>query len=153
FLLGHNVARFTSTIHHHAGPFVYYVPVIVGGLFPWSGLAIPALTGARPRDAPADRFLLAWLLLPLVFFSIAGSKLPGHILPCPPPLAILIGRAATAIASEQATAGWLRPAALVGLALGSLAATAPFYLGTRLGEPAWRLLIPSGAWALVVTFV
>jgi 4-amino-4-deoxy-L-arabinose transferase-like glycosyltransferase len=153
FLLGHNLARFTSTVHHHAGPLVYYVPVIVAGLFPWSGLVIPALAGASPGRSRSDLFLLLWFLLPLLFFSAAGSKLPGYILPCLPPLAILMGRSAEALAREQTGAGWTRLVALVGLALGSLVATAPFYLGTRLGEPAWRLLLPSAVWALGVMFL
>ena len=49
FLLDHNVQRFTSTIHRHPGPFYYYLPVLLAGLFPWSGLVVPALARVRPR--------------------------------------------------------------------------------------------------------
>jgi 4-amino-4-deoxy-L-arabinose transferase-like glycosyltransferase len=31
FLLNHNVARFTSTVHNHPGPIFYYVPVLLAG--------------------------------------------------------------------------------------------------------------------------
>src|SRR5262245_23365379 len=102
FLLGHNVARFTSTVHNHPGPFFYYVPVIVLGLFPWSGLLVPALARLRPKLSRADLLLLLWFALPLVFFSIAGSKLPGYILPALPPLAILMGRAAARLVEDRA---------------------------------------------------
>src|SRR5713101_4999171 len=81
FLLDHNLARFTSTIHHHPGPLWYYVPFLVGGLFVWSGLILPALAAVTRRD-PRDLFALVWLAAPLVFFSAAASKLPGYILPC-----------------------------------------------------------------------
>ena len=34
--------------------------------------------------SPLSTFALAWLLIPLVFFSLSGSKLPGYILPALP---------------------------------------------------------------------
>ena len=34
---------------------------------------------------PLLRFLIAWILVPLFFFSFSGSKLPGYILPAVPP--------------------------------------------------------------------
>src|SRR5207249_4342290 len=37
-------------------------------------------------------FLLLWILLPLLFFSISHSKLVPYIFPIFPPLAILLGR-------------------------------------------------------------
>ena len=155
FILDHNVQRFTSTIHNHPGPFWYYLPVLLAGLFPWSGLAVPALFGAGPRSSRTDLFLLAWLGLPLAFFSLAGSKLPGYILPCIPPLAILMGRAADRLVTEGPTPQRLlsgRAAALVGLVLAALLAAAPAAL-FRLQEPLWRSAVPAGVWALVVAFL
>jgi 4-amino-4-deoxy-L-arabinose transferase-like glycosyltransferase len=155
FILNHNVQRFTSTIHNHPGPFWYYVPVLFVGLFPWSGLAIPGLWRSSPRESRTDLFVLLWLGLPLVFFSLAGSKLPGYVLPCVPPLAILVGRAAERLTSEPATperdlAG--RVVGLVGLLLGALVAAVPATL-FRLHEPEWRSAIPLAFWAVVVAFV
>lgn len=153
FLLNHNLQRFTSTIHKHPGPFVYYLPVLFLGLFPWSGLVLSGLGAARPWASRVDRFLMLWLLLPLAFFSAAGSKLPGYILPCLPPLALLMGRAATALADGRTLpfATGRRAAALVGLLLGAGFATLPFVLA-RLGEPLWRQTLPLAAWALLTTF-
>ncbi len=62
----HNVQRFTSTVHNHPGAFWYYVPVLLAGLFPWSGLAVPALFRIAPRASRRDLFVLLWLALPLV---------------------------------------------------------------------------------------
>ena len=155
FLLNHNLQRFSSTIHNHPGPFWYYLPVLLVGLFPWSGLAIPGLVRTAPRESLTDRFVLLWLLLPLAFFSLAASKLPGYILPCVPPLAILMGRAADRLVTEAATPErWLaaRVVGLVGLVLGALVAIAPAAL-FREQEPLWRSLIPLAVWALVVTFL
>jgi len=44
----------------------------------------------RPGDAFPE-FLVLWALIPIVFFSLSRSKLPGYILPSIPPLAILTG--------------------------------------------------------------
>jgi 4-amino-4-deoxy-L-arabinose transferase-like glycosyltransferase len=150
FLLDHNVSRFTSTIHNHPGPVYYYLPVLLAGFFPWSGLLVPALAGSHPVRSQADRFVWLWLLLPLLFFSAAGSKLPGYILPCLAPLAVLGGRAADDLVHGRARA--TRAAAIVGLILGALIVTAPLHLrGT--GEPSWRVAIAPAAWALVVVWL
>jgi 4-amino-4-deoxy-L-arabinose transferase-like glycosyltransferase len=149
FLLGHNVSRFTSTIHRHPGPPWYYLPVLIGGLFPWSGLLAPAAASVRPREA-ADRFVLLWLALPLLFFSLAGSKLPGYIVPCLAPLAILAGKSADDLANGRVGGG--RAAALIGLALSALVATVPLHL-LRLGEPGWQLALPLSVWTLIAAWL
>ena len=154
FVLDHNVQRFTSTVHNHPGPFWYYVPVLLAGLFPWSGLAVPAFFRLAPRASRSDLFVLLWLGLPLVFFSLAGSKLPGYILPCVPPLAILMGRAADRLITGPATPERMlagRIVALVGLVLAALVAAAPAAL-FRIQEPLWRSAVPLGVWAVVVAF-
>jgi 4-amino-4-deoxy-L-arabinose transferase-like glycosyltransferase len=149
FLLNHNLQRFTSTIHRHPGPFFYYVPVLLLGVFPWTGLTLAGL-GLQPR-ARHDLFVLLWLALPLLFFSAAGSKLPGYILPALPPLALVTGRAAHAMAIGELR-GPLgmgpRAAAMVTLLLACVVAAAPLLL-RRLGEPDWRLAVPFAAWCLV----
>jgi 4-amino-4-deoxy-L-arabinose transferase-like glycosyltransferase len=148
FLLDHNVARFTSTVHRHPGPFFYYVPVLLAGLFMWSGLAVPGLAALRVRSRPADLFVLCWLAAPLLFFSAAGSKLPGYILPCIPPLAIAAGRAAAEMTAGGGPRWGPRATGLVTVALGALVAAAPLVLRQR-GEPLWKLLLPPALWALL----
>lgn len=96
FIVNRNIHRYTSTIHRHPGPVYYYLPILVIGLFPWGAL-FPfaawdaAARGLRSLREPERRtgFLLCWILLPLLFFSFAGSKLPSYLLPCFPAMAIL----------------------------------------------------------------
>src|SRR5262245_10914153 len=159
FLLDHNVQRFTSTIHRHPGPPYYYVPLLLAGVFPCSGLVLPGLAGLAPRRSRTDAFVLAWLAVPLVFFSLAGSKLPGYILPCLPPLALLMGRSAVQlIDGDEPEAPWPgtwagpRAVAVVGVVTGALVSTTPAFL-RRMGEPAWTLAVPFGLWALIVAFL
>jgi 4-amino-4-deoxy-L-arabinose transferase-like glycosyltransferase len=82
--------RFFTAERAHGQPFWFFLPVIIGALFPW----IPALVPLAERSLYSDtrrRFLLAWALFGLVFFSAARNKLPGYVLPLIPPLAILAG--------------------------------------------------------------
>jgi 4-amino-4-deoxy-L-arabinose transferase-like glycosyltransferase len=155
FLLNHNVQRFTSTIHNHPGSLLYYLPVLLLLLFPWSGLVLPALAALRPRASRVDLFVLLWLLMPLAFFSAAASKLPGYVVPCLPPLALLAGRAAAWIAAGAfEPPPWAAPrvVGVIGLALGTLIAMTPVLLMQQ-GEPAWRLTVPLGAWSLITMFM
>lgn len=155
FILNHNLARFSSTVHNHPGPFWYYLPLLLAGLFPWSGLAVPGLLRTEPRRSRADLLVLLWLGLPLLFFSLAGSKLPGYILPCVPPLAILMGRSADRLVNEARTPEFLlssRIVALIGLLLAAVVAAAPAAL-LRLQEPTWRAAIPLSFWAVATAFL
>jgi 4-amino-4-deoxy-L-arabinose transferase-like glycosyltransferase len=102
-----------------------------------------------------DLFVLLWFLLPLLFFSSAGSKLPGYILPCLPPLALLAGRALARITRGEAgdLPAWAGPRviALVGLVLGAAIAASPAWLRAR--DPLWTLALPPAAWALLAALL
>jgi len=97
FFIHEHVERFLTTEHRREGAWWYFIPLLVLGLLPWTGL----LVGVRSawRDAPRaengfswPRFCLAWAAFVFVFFSASGSKLPSYILPLFPALALVIGR-------------------------------------------------------------
>ena len=100
FFLQHNLARFASNIYHHPQPFWFYLPVALVALVPWTVFAVAALVDAirdwrysaeQPAGAEDLRLYLAlWFLLPILFFSISRSKLPGYILPALPAATILL---------------------------------------------------------------
>ena len=88
------------------GPSYYYVPVVLArARSPGPACASPALARLRPRASRADLFVCAWLAAALRVLLAAGSKLPGYILPCLPPLAILMGRAARDLCDARRRAG------------------------------------------------
>ena len=110
FFIEHNLERFGTNLYQHAQPFWYYIPVFLLSTLPWTGFTVPALadairgeikkvrgdeTGAvvaADRGPDQDRlslFLLLWILVPIVFFSISRAKLPGYILPAIPAAALL----------------------------------------------------------------
>ncbi len=97
FFLKQNLGNFLSKQQaKHPRPFYYYVPALLGGMFPWSfllPLAIfrPLKNGLQKVDDGA-LFLLSWFLVIFLFFSAASSKLETYILPALPAAALLIAR-------------------------------------------------------------
>lgn len=102
FILQHNLGRFAEDLYHHRQPFWYYLPILLLATLPWTlWLALATVEKARifwserrqAFSAPEDAFgvfLLAWLLVPALFFSFSQSKLPGYILPGIPAGALLV---------------------------------------------------------------
>jgi 4-amino-4-deoxy-L-arabinose transferase-like glycosyltransferase len=90
--------RFTTTQHGRRQPWWFFAPILLLGLFPWTGFLWSALRGLpRPRwrlDAFSARpwFLVVWAAFIFLFFSKSQSKLIPYILPVLPPLALLIGQ-------------------------------------------------------------
>ena len=150
FLLNHNLQRFTSTIHNHPGPFYYYVPVLLLGVFPWSGLAALAAPVWSSVAGPRRSALVAWALAPLILFSLAGSKLPGYILPCVPPFAILLALGASRTLLKPSVA--LRVAGLFGL-IGAAVLAALTARGVRAQEPWARSAVMPAIWLVATMFL
>ncbi len=80
---------------HHPEPFWYFLPLLLGSLMLWIPL-LPALISGYRRKAESGelvRFAGLWFLGPFLFFSASSGKLGTYVLPCFPPLAILIALA------------------------------------------------------------
>lgn len=89
FFVDQHVLRFLTTKHRRSGPIYYFVPVLLGGLFPWS-IFLPRAV-ARVGRLKEIRLFLVWSAVVFVFFSISGSKLPPYVLPIFPALAVVLG--------------------------------------------------------------
>ena len=164
FILEHNLARFSTDLYHHRQPFWYYFPVVALALAPWTVFAIAAfvellrnwwaqhkaMSGDADLDLQFDLFACCWLVVPIAFFSISQSKLPGYILPAVPAGAVLIANYLRRhLESEAAVSKWLA-------VLHALVASAPIvpallivYLVTEHRLPAGRPMFS----ALGITFV
>ncbi len=102
-LIGHyTVGRYTGTIENQGGPVWYYLPVIVLAFFPWIAFVPSAVAFGIGRLRFADgpppsgnvaqlvRLSFIWMVLPLIFFSFARTKLPNYIALEMPAFAILV---------------------------------------------------------------
>lgn len=97
FFFAENLERFATARYNEPRPVWYYLPIVAGGMLPWSPfmlLWIPALRNAwRKRQADARVILLAvWASAPLVLYTASVGKQPRYILPMLVPLAILLAR-------------------------------------------------------------
>jgi 4-amino-4-deoxy-L-arabinose transferase-like glycosyltransferase len=101
FILEHNLARFSTNLYHHPEPFWYYVPVSLLAMVPWIVFVIAAFAhsirvwwGERSAERDLELqfriFACCWLIVPVLFFSLSRSKLPGYILPAVPAGVVLL---------------------------------------------------------------
>jgi dolichol-phosphate mannosyltransferase len=97
FIWKHNLIRYVAPFDH-AKPVWYYLGDILLGMLPWS-LLLPSFlrylfrrvgAGQPPRPAGLGLIVIS-ALWSFVFYSLAGSKRAGYILPAMPPLALALG--------------------------------------------------------------
>lgn len=100
FLEANNVTRYLQAEHRETSPFWFFLPVLLGGFFPWSLVLPSTLVSAwrqgktAYKDQAADNptlFLCLWTALVFVFFSASQSKLVTYIFPLYPAAAVLVG--------------------------------------------------------------
>lgn len=97
FFVAENVERFATDRYNEPRSLLFYVPIVFGGLAPWSPFlllwvasGIRAIRHRGATIAPTGRVLLLWAAVPLLFYSLSIGKQPRYILPTLPPLAILL---------------------------------------------------------------
>ncbi len=99
FVIKQHVKRFL-TPDEHQQPLWFFVPIVVGGMLPWTAYALvaPRLLArfvvrlATRRVSAATLYCVIWATIIFAFFSLSGSKLATYILPMFSPLAILAAR-------------------------------------------------------------
>jgi 4-amino-4-deoxy-L-arabinose transferase len=128
FFWHEHIRRFAGDDAQHDAPWWFYLPLLVAFSLPWAALLPSALKQAwQTRAQPRIGFLLLWLLMPLLFFSLSKGKLPSYILPCLLPLALLLGNAlADRLRLEQGRALGIN--GLLNLLLGLITLLALVYL-------------------------
>ncbi len=106
------VGRFMAPMEGHGFGFLFYVPVLLLGFFPWSGLLPMALhhvftdwrasrtmppvpddrASALPRRSPPaelELFVALWVVGSFLFFTLSSTRLQHYIAPLFPAAAIL----------------------------------------------------------------
>jgi 4-amino-4-deoxy-L-arabinose transferase-like glycosyltransferase len=133
FFIQHHFARYLTDKYHHPAPVYYYLLVLIPLSLPWSVFVIEGLlktvSRLRQRDDslrtdPVNKlrvFAAAWLLLPLVFFSLSSSKLPGYILPVFPAAALIAGERLLRLNAAPGNSRWIiRVTAGIGLLIAAV---------------------------------
>jgi 4-amino-4-deoxy-L-arabinose transferase-like glycosyltransferase len=164
FILEHNLARFSTDLYHHREPFWYYIPVTAMALMPWIVFVVAAFfravrgwwakrnAGSTESDLASQLSLFAccWLVVPVVFFSISQSKLPGYILPAVPAGAVLLADYLRELFNrERPVSKWL-------IVLHSIASAAPLVPALLIAYIVTQHRLPTGqplVFALVVALV
>lgn len=150
FIIQHHFQRYTSNKYLHPQPFWFFWIVVPLMTIPWipfffAGIWKIARDFKKSVAEPSTAFALSWILVPLVFFSASGSKLPGYILPVLPAAMFL---AAGSVYAFAARGGW-RPAAVRSVALLTFAVVVillRFVVVDFLkGETAWHLIETANA--------
>lgn len=87
-----HIRRFMSDNAQHYKSFWFYLLVFPGAVLPWTFLLPAVISGMKQNllAKPIIRFAICWFLFPFLFFSVSNGKLITYILPCLPPLAVLI---------------------------------------------------------------
>ena len=164
FILEHNLARFSTGLYHHPEPSWYYLPVTALALVPWIVFVTAAGVESHRawwverktlRNEPDLKlqfriFACCWLIVPVMFFSISQSKLPGYILPAIPAGAVLVADYLLHhFEHEQAVSRWPT-------VLHAVVASAPIVPALLVGYIVMKNKLPGGRpllFALAVAFV
>ena len=118
FFMKHNVNRFGGSMEGHSGSLLYYIPVVLVGLMPSTGLFFGLFSKLRERLAdPLWQFCMIWFAFVFVFFSLSGTKLPHYMIYGYTPLFILLGAELAKIERSWLLALWPAGALLLLAAL------------------------------------
>ena len=168
FFVAENLDRFATARYNDPRPIWFYVPILIGGLLPWSLFSVlwlrRPIEGFREglRSSPELLRLTIWAVVPLGIFSVSVGKQPRYILPCLVPLAILLG--STISSRVRATSIGRRDGLLA--AAGLLAGIVLLVAGVLLyraaplvtaaggsGTGAWSVLVGISALAVIIVAV
>jgi 4-amino-4-deoxy-L-arabinose transferase-like glycosyltransferase len=124
----HTVGRFMNPMEGHGFTIFFYLPVLLLGFFPWSGLlpfavyetlkrwrelrkaslqaSSPDASRLTPRAGlDLDFFAAIWVLIVVVFFSLSATRLPHYIGPLFPAAGLLAASYWHRCLAEPATRG------------------------------------------------
>lgn len=122
YFIHEHFIRFLMDAHGRTQPFLFFVPVLFLGFFPWicfvpQGFlssfqeAFPGKTKKTSEGAPSETlpkpmaqeegFLILWVVGVFLFFSLGKSKLIPYIMPLFPALALIVARYGVSVWTDQ----------------------------------------------------
>lgn len=112
FFIQEHFQRYLTKMHDRYEPFWFFIPIMIAGVLPWTAF-LPGFFSKKsviraPKDAEqkdATIYLIIWFALIFIFFSMSDSKLIPYIIPCFPPVTILIAAELDRMIEDGATHG------------------------------------------------
>jgi len=144
-----NLGPATKAIQGHTGPWFYHLLTVFIGFFPWSVFLGPMLVAAVRRVKmdhawrPGYVLALCWTAAVVGLWSAVAMKLPHHILPAYPALALLAAAFVYGWIHEPAGVSrwWMRNASITFIIVG---------LGIAVALPLVAMfLLPGEGWTAV----
>ncbi|MDO4559406.1 MAG: glycosyltransferase family 39 protein [bacterium] len=152
FFIQEHFLRYATKMHNRYEPFWFFFPMIPAGMIPWTAFLLAlfskksvARSPKTPEERRARTYLLLWFGVIFLFFSFSDSKLIPYIVPCIPPLAILIGADIFRMAKDREWHGhpilWL---ALTSGLLGAGLIVYPLFGEHASPAQAWPIAVRAG---------
>jgi 4-amino-4-deoxy-L-arabinose transferase-like glycosyltransferase len=143
FFLSHNLERFESPKEGHGGSILLIPLFVFGGLLPMAVFLIDSLkVRAIMKINPLWQLSVFVVFVTILFFSIAGTKLPNYPMPCYPFIAVLLGCCVNQMIKYRPTTGKLSLWFLLLVNVGLLA-------GAILGLSTEAALVDVNKWAFI----
>jgi 4-amino-4-deoxy-L-arabinose transferase-like glycosyltransferase len=97
-LVTETAQRLTTDELRRTGPVWYFLAILPAAALPWSVVALGSWRILRWRDRYGNMdgrivYLLLWIVVPLIFFSLSQSKRPQYVLPLVPAIALMVAAA------------------------------------------------------------
>lgn len=125
FIGFHNISRFAAPLHPKRVHWWFYLPVVIAGMFPWTGLMAKSVKDAFCRGSGEEYrqllFLQVWWIFVFVFFSIAKTKQVSYMLVLAPAFSMLMGwnLARMLHDDKESFTGWAAGSGVLFLMLGA----------------------------------
>jgi 4-amino-4-deoxy-L-arabinose transferase-like glycosyltransferase len=121
FFLKHNLGRYSDTMEGHGGIYFLSLVYLLAGLLPFSVLLIQSITyWLKKKNSPNTLFLVLFVLIFTLFFSLSGTQLPNYVLPVYPASAILMASFIVQTSAEEHKKYRIKTALVIGLVIGLL---------------------------------
>lgn len=149
YFIHEHFERFLTTTHSRYQPVWFFIPILLLGLFPWTGLFLRTLSSTfRSLRRSLDRereafFLLLSAGVIFLFYSLSSSKLIPYILPVFPLVSVLMGRTLDDLFDSRHPTPWLSfilMACVLGLGIPVALWHQNLFMNTAL-QPYWITLI------------
>lgn len=92
FIIKNHFSRFATPVFGRKRPLWFFAPVLIAAAFPWTFFIPAAIVKGLKREISERnkiQFLISWIAVIFIFFSIPKSKLPYYMLPLTMPVVIL----------------------------------------------------------------